>query len=93
MTDIVCARLSVFGRVQGVWYRASTREQARALGLVGTVGNRTDGSVTVLVQGPEPAVQGLIDWCRSGPPMSRVARVEIEWIEPDPLHLTFTIAR
>jgi acylphosphatase len=93
MSDVVCARLSITGRVQGVWYRASTREAALALGLVGTVRNRADGSVLAIAQGLQPAVDEFIAWCRRGPPQARVQSVELEWIGPDPLFLTFTIAR
>ena len=93
MSDLVCARLSITGRVQGVWYRASTRQEALARGLVGTVGNRVDGSVMAIVQGPRQAVDELIAWCRQGPPQARVRSVEVEWIGPDPLLLTFTVAR
>lgn len=91
MADLVCARLHITGRVQGVWYRASTRERAQALGLVGTVRNRPDGSVFAVAQGPRPAVERLIDWCHDGPPRARVARVDVSWIDPDPLLLDFSI--
>ncbi len=93
MSDLVCARLSITGRVQGVWYRASTRQEALARGLVGTVRNRMDGSVMAIVQGPRQAVDELIAWCRQGPPQARVSSVEVEWIGPDPLFLTFSVAR
>jgi acylphosphatase len=65
-------RLRITGRVQGVWYRGWTVETARRLGLDGWVRNRADGSVEVLISGPEAAVQAMIWACRQGPPAARV---------------------
>ena len=69
-------RLIVHGRVQGVWYRGWTVDQATALGLDGWVRNRRDGSVEMLASGPESAVAALIRRCREGPPAAQVERVE-----------------
>lgn len=69
-------RISVRGRVQGVWFRGSTREQAERLGIVGFARNLADGSVEVLAQGTPEAVDELIAWCRRGPPGARVSSVE-----------------
>ncbi|MBF0434089.1 MAG: acylphosphatase [Magnetococcales bacterium] len=74
----ICRRLIIRGRVQGVWYRASTRNQAVKLGLSGWVQNLADGSVAVLVSGPPHDVLSLIEWCRQGPPGARVEQVDIE---------------
>ena len=71
-------RLIVTGRVQGVWYRGWTVDQARALGLDGWVRNRRDGSVEIFVAGPEHAVAELIRRCHEGPPAARVERVAVE---------------
>jgi acylphosphatase len=71
-------RLLVHGRVQGVWYRGWTVDQAEELGLDGWVRNRRDGSVEILVSGPGAAVGELIERCRQGPPAARVERVEVE---------------
>ena len=62
----------VVGRVQGVCYRASTQEQADALGLVGTVQNLPDGSVRVVAEGTETSLQSLVAWCKKGPTFARV---------------------
>jgi acylphosphatase len=70
-------RLLVHGRVQGVWYRGWTVDQARALGLDGWVRNRSDGTVEILVSGPEAAVEALIARCREGPSAARVDEVEV----------------
>ena len=71
-------RLIVTGRVQGVWYRGWTVDEAVALGLDGWVRNRRDGSVEILVSGPDAAVEALIERCREGPPAARVERVAVE---------------
>lgn len=71
-------RIRVTGRVQGVWYRGWTVDAARALGLSGWVRNRRDGSVEILAEGPETALDALIEQCRHGPPAARVAAVTYE---------------
>ena len=71
--------LRIRGRVQGVYYRASTQREARALGLTGWVRNRPDGSVEALAEGPRPALERLIAWCEEGPPAARVTDVEQTW--------------
>jgi acylphosphatase len=68
-------RLVVEGRVQGVWFRDSTRRQARSLGVFGWVRNRPEGTVEVLAEGPEDSVRGLAAWCRQGPPAAKVSQV------------------
>jgi len=78
---IVCMRCLVSGKVQGVFYRASTAERARALGLRGYAKNLPDGRVEVLACGEEASVQQLIDWLWEGPPMAKVQSVESEAVE------------
>ncbi len=72
------ARFIVSGRVQGVFYRASTREQALRLGLVGHAKNRFDGSVEVLASGEAGALDALERWLQQGPPAARVETVNRE---------------
>jgi acylphosphatase len=71
------ARVVIFGRVQGVYFRASAREVARAQGLSGWVRNRLDGAVEAVVEGDATAVQAFIVWCHEGPPGAYVTDVQI----------------
>ncbi|MDP7033547.1 MAG: acylphosphatase [Planctomycetota bacterium] len=71
----------ISGRVQGVFFRASTRKTARRLGLSGWVRNLSDGRVEALAEGPESEVNRWLEWCRSGPPVARVEEVETVWEE------------
>jgi acylphosphatase len=75
-------RFRVCGRVQGVYFRASTAERAIALSLVGSAENCADGSVRVLAAGSAAALAELAAWLQTGPPMARVDRVEVEEIDP-----------
>ncbi|UGB38845.1 acylphosphatase [Frateuria soli] len=70
------ARFLVSGRVQGVFYRASTRDQARRLGLTGHACNLPDGCVEVLAYGPAEALDALERWLWQGPPAAEVRSVE-----------------
>lgn len=72
------ARFLIRGKVQGVWFRASTREQAQALGVRGHARNLDDGRVEVLAAGGDAAVDALADWLQHGPPNARVDGVERE---------------
>ena len=74
-------RAKIYGRVQGVFFRNWTVDQAQALGLTGWVRNRRDGSVELLVFGPAEAVEALIERCREGPPAARVERIDLEEAE------------
>ena len=69
-------RVVVSGRVQGVWYRGWTVDEACARGLDGWVRNRRDGSVEAVFQGAPEALAEMIAACRQGPPMARVVAVE-----------------
>ena len=66
------ARFLVGGKVQGVFFRASTREQALKLGLRGYARNLPDGRVEVLAAGEASAIDALVRWLQLGPPMARV---------------------
>lgn len=68
--------------MQGVYFRASTAEHACALALRGHVRNEPDGSVLVLAAGPVAALDQLVAWLHTGPPMARVTAVAVEIIDP-----------
>jgi len=70
-------RAVVSGVVQGVGFRASTREQARTLGVSGVARNLLDGTVEVEAEGDRDDVEALLAWLRQGPPWSRVERVDV----------------
>jgi acylphosphatase len=78
MGDAVTVRVHIRGRVQGVWYRGWTVDQARRLGVSGWVRNRRDGSVEAVFSGPEQAVRAAIELCRQGPPGALVREVTAE---------------
>ena len=75
------ARLKISGRVQGVFYRQTTREKARALGLSGWVRNMVDGTVEAEAIGPRERIEALVAWCKQGPPSATVSDVRVEWAE------------
>ena len=72
----VAVRVEIRGRVQGVWYRAWTAQEAQARGLRGWVRNRRDGSVEALFIGPQDKVDSMVEACREGPPAARVDSVQ-----------------
>lgn len=74
-------QFTVYGKVQGVWFRASTREQALVLGLSGFAGNLADGSVQIQAQGESDTLHMLEQWLQHGPALAKVIRVEINEIE------------
>ena len=79
MTDDTSSKavtVRIRGRVQGVWFRSWTAEEASSRGLSGWVRNRADGSVEALFAGPAAAVDGMLAACRRGPPMAAVRGVE-----------------
>jgi acylphosphatase len=73
--------LRIWGRVQGVFFRASTRDKAVLLGLRGWVRNRSDGTVEAVAEGDEAALQALVAWVHRGPPIADVTEVEVMWEE------------
>jgi len=69
----------IHGRVQGVFYRASAEEKARALGLTGWVSNLRDGTVEVMAEGSEEKLGALLKWCQQGPRLAKVTKIDEEW--------------
>lgn len=78
------AHVWISGRVQGVFFRHYTQEQALRLGLKGWVRNLPDGRVEATFQGDPSSVETMIQWCWHGPPMASVNDVEVAWEESDP---------
>lgn len=77
------ARFLVRGKVQGVFFRAATRERALQLQLDGDAINLPDGSVEVITCGEAASLEALAEWLRHGPPMARVDRLErLPWTQP-----------
>ena len=76
-------RARVFGRVQGVFFRASAAEEAKRLGLAGWGRNRLDGSVEVFAQGAPDRLDAFLQWLQEGPPLARVERVAWEEALPE----------
>jgi acylphosphatase len=70
-------RVVIAGRVQAVGFRASCAQRARAAGVAGWVRNLPDRRVEAVFEGPAPAVEALVDWCRTGPPLARVTAVVV----------------
>lgn len=86
-------RLKILGRVQGVYYRASALQEAQKLGLTGWVRNCPDGSVEAVAEGPWDKIDGLIAWCKNGPPGARVTGVDVRWECPENTFRGFSIVR
>lgn len=80
-------QIRIYGRVQGVYYRASTQEYARSLGLVGWVKNRADGSVELVAYDSHTPTTSsntyvkLQSWCQQGPTHARVTHIESTWLD------------
>ena len=88
MSECVTRRLRIEGRVQGVWFRESMREEAAARGVTGWVRNRLDGSVEATIEGSPEAVRQMTEWARRGPARAEVHRVE-EFEAPSGSFTTF----
>lgn len=67
--------IKVFGRVQGIFFRATAKEQAENLGITGFARNESDGSVYIEVEGEKNKLDKLLKWCYLGPPMAQVEKV------------------
>ncbi len=82
MAEIIARKVRAFGRVQGVFFRQWTVNQARALSVAGWVRNVSDGSVEAHVEGGEGAVSQIVEAMRHGPSQARVDDLTVESIEP-----------
>lgn len=82
----------IHGKVQGVFFRASTKSRAEDLGLYGWVQNETDGTVLIHAEGDNSLLNELEDWCNNGPEFAKVEEVEA-WREEEEALETFEIRR
>ncbi len=82
MPERTRAHVHVSGHVQGVFYRATTRDTARERGVDGWVRNLDDGRVEAAFEGPEPAVEGMVEWCHTGSPAADVVDVDVTYEQP-----------
>ena len=80
MNDLVGRSILVSGKVQGVFYRASTAEEAKRIGLTGSVKNLVTGEVLIEVFGTREQLEDLIAWCKQGPSLSKVDEVIVNEI-------------
>jgi acylphosphatase len=87
---VIRRHVVVHGRVQGVWFRDSTRHEAERLGVAGWVRNRPDGTVEALFEGHPVDVDQVVAWCSEGPPHARVDRVDVSDEPPQGL-VGFTV--
>ena len=89
----LCLHVFVSGKVQGVFFRAYTRDKALELGLTGWVRNLSDGRVEVMAEGPKEKLEQLLQWLKTkGSPLSRVEQVNYEWLKPTGTFKSFEIA-
>jgi acylphosphatase len=84
-TEVIRRRVVVHGRVQGVFFRDSTRERASAHGVSGWARNRPDGPVEVVLEGPREEVERVLRFLETGPPRARVESVDVSEEEPEGL--------
>ena len=79
MQNKMKAHAVISGKVQGVFFRMETKREADKNGVRGWVRNRSDGAVEAVFEGDEGAVKAMIEWCKAGPPRSRVTGVDATW--------------
>ena len=83
MGDRTRAHVFVSGTVQGVYYRANTRDAVRERGVDGWVRNLDDGRVEAVFEGDEASVEAMVEWCHTGSPRAEVDGVEVEYEPPE----------
>lgn len=75
-----CLHIIVTGLVQGVYFRANTQNKANSLGVTGWVKNLVDGRVEIMIEGEKKLVDQMLDWCKQGPPRSKVENIYSEYL-------------
>ena len=89
--DEVRVRVVISGQVQGVFFRASTQQEAEKRHLKGWVRNLGSGQVEAIFQGKSPDVEKIVEWCHQGPPAAKVSDVALTWEAPNPSEACFQI--
>lgn len=84
-------KAQISGRVQGVWFRASTQDYGNRLGLTGWVKNNPDGKVEVYAEGEKELLNKLLEWLHRGPKYARVSHVDYSFEEGTPRYQDFQI--
>jgi acylphosphatase len=84
--------ITVTGKVQGVFYRQSTKEMAKQLSISGQIRNLSNGNVEIIATGTKDQLNKLVDWCRQGPPRSIVTEISCKEL-PLQEFTNFTIVR
>lgn len=92
-TTLQAINVQIEGKVQGVYFRASTAKKANALGLTGWVRNLDDGRVSLFAQGPAESIGQLLKWCQKGPVLARVVNVYQQMADIDRQICGFTVIR
>jgi len=88
---IKLATIRVYGEVQGVFFRESARQEALKLGLGGFARNEADGTVLIEAEGSDENLKKLVDWCRRGPEMAKVTKIEVEYSDELKFYRDFEI--
>lgn len=81
MEKKVRAHAIISGRVQGVFFRAETQQAVARFGVRGWVRNKRDGTVEAVFEGRQQDVDAALDWCRQGPRLARVDKIDVDWQE------------
>ncbi|MCX6661509.1 MAG: acylphosphatase [Euryarchaeota archaeon] len=81
----------ISGKVQGVWYRASTKQKADELGIFGWVRNTDDGDVEAMFEGDQTVVDEMVAWCWIGPPLARVTDIKMLPSHSDETYTVFMV--
>lgn len=79
MAEKARARAVIAGKVQGVFFRMETKRAAERHGVSGRVRNQADGTVEAVFEGEREGVLAMIEWCKKGPPLSKVTHVDVTW--------------
>ena len=88
---MISVHVFISGKVQGVWYRANTKNKAEEIGIKGWIRNTRDNKVEALFQGNEKQINDMISWCKKGSPMARVTDIKFEEIQDLNIFDNFTI--